>query len=102
MPRARHSSASLNCSAFPPPDFRFMINTDFVAAGTGTPGVGAEISEARSRPNEYRASATAATARPRLANNANRSRAATKHDDARDHGEHREHGADEPQPCSGE
>ena len=27
MPRARHSSASLNCSAFPPPDFRFMIST---------------------------------------------------------------------------
>ena len=76
MPRARHSSASLNFSAFPPPDFRFMISTGWVAGGTGTPGVGAEISEARSRASEYRPSATAATAKPRLATNAQTSCAA--------------------------
>ena len=63
MPRVRHSSARWNFSAFPPPDFRFMISTPCSAAGTGVPVVALLLSVRTSRESAYRASATATTRR---------------------------------------
>ena len=63
MPRLRHSSARWNFSAFPPPDFRFMISTPCSAAGTGVPVVALLLSVRTSRESAYRASATATTRR---------------------------------------
>ena len=62
-PALRHSSARWNFSAFPPPDFRFMISTPCSAAGTGVPVVALLLSVRTSHESAYRASATATTRR---------------------------------------
>jgi hypothetical protein len=63
MPRSPHSCARRNRSAFPPPDFRFMIRTGWRAAVTAGRRLAAESSAAGDRRSAYRADATDSSAK---------------------------------------
>ena len=64
-----------------------MISTGCVAAGTGTPGVGAEISEARSRASEYRPRRHGRDRQAEAGEQRQQIVGGEKHDDARDDGD---------------